>query len=72
MGHHVSRENQSVVAYSRDELTRIMITVHRMIREVKSLIFKPDASRAERISDALQEPTDSEEHKDRQTIPCAA
>ena len=56
MGHHVSRENQSVVAYSRDELTRIMIVVHRMIREVKSQSFKPDASRAERISDALEDP----------------
>ena len=37
MGHHVSRENQSVVAYSRDELTRIMIVVHGMLRDVKNL-----------------------------------
>lgn len=67
MGHHVCRENQSLVAYSRDELTRIMITVDKMIRQVKSQIFKPDASRAERISDALQEPTEAAVVQDSQS-----
>ena len=55
------------MAYSRDELTRIMITAHKTIREVKSQIFKPDASRAERISDALQEPTEAAVVEDSQS-----
>ena len=55
MGHHISRENQSVVAYSRDELARIMVVIHKMLRDVKSHSFKPDASRAERIADASRD-----------------
>lgn len=53
MGHHVIRENQSVVAYSRDEPTRIMQVVHSMLRDVKTKTFKPDANRAERLQQAI-------------------
>ena len=53
MGHHMSRENQSAVAYARDELTRIMVTVHQMLHDVKAHIFKPDANRAERLFKAV-------------------
>ena len=53
MGHHMSRENQSAVAYSRDELTRIMVVVHKMLRDVKAQTFKPDATRAERLFSAV-------------------
>ena len=53
MGHHMSRENQSAVAYARDELTRIMVTVHQMLHDVKAHAFKPDANRAERLFRAI-------------------
>ena len=60
MGHHVSKENQSVVAYSRDELTRTMTVVHEMISDVKSHAFKPDANRAERLASAIGHDLDPE------------
>ena len=53
MGHHMSRENQSAVAYSRDELTRIMVVIHKMLHDVKAQTFKPDATRAERLFSAV-------------------
>ena len=62
MGHHVSKENQSVVAYSRDELTRIMTVVHDMLSDVKSHAFKPDANRAERLASAIDPDLDPEFH----------
>lgn len=64
MGHHVSRENQLVVAYSRDELTRIMIVVHGMLRDVKNLAFNPDASWAERLANAVDDSIEPEFHVD--------
>ena len=60
MGHHMSRENQSAVAYARDELTRILVVVHRMLRDVKTQVFKPDASRAERLFKAVSKEVDVE------------
>ena len=59
MGHHLSKENQSAVVYSRDELTRVTVVIYQMVRDVKNKKFKPDASRAERIADQV-ELTDSE------------
>lgn len=53
MGHHMSRENQSAVAYARDELTRIQVVIHQMLQDVKNQTFKPDASRAERLFKAI-------------------
>ena len=50
MGHHLSRENQSAVVYSRDELTRVTVVIYQMLKDVKNKRFKPDASRAERIA----------------------
>ena len=50
MGHHLSKENQSAVVYSRDELTRVTVVIHQMLRDVKNKKFKPDASRAERVA----------------------
>lgn len=53
MGHHMTRDNQSAVAYARDELTRIMTVVYTMCQDVKKKSFKPDANRAERLFDAV-------------------
>ena len=66
MGHHVSRENQSMVAYSRDELTKIMVVIHKMLGDVKNQVFKPDASKAERLFDAVAQ--DGMEHPDEHSL----
>lgn len=50
MGHRMTRENQSAVVYARDELTRVMVTVHQIFFDIRHRTFKPDASRAERLA----------------------
>ena len=54
MGRHSSKENQSAVVYSRDELTRVTGVIYQMIRDVKNKQFKPDAQRAARIADQAE------------------
>lgn len=63
MGHHLSRDNQSAVVYARDELTRIQATVHQMLVDIKTKKFRPDGTKAERLS-ALINPIEPEAESD--------
>ena len=63
MGHHLSRDNQSAVVYARDELTRIQVTVHQMLVDIKTKKFRPDGTKAERLS-ALINPIEPEAESD--------
>lgn len=53
MGHHLDPGSNSAVTYSRDELTRLQVTVHQMFQDVKSGFFRPDDTRVQRLSASI-------------------
>ena len=53
MGHHLDPGSNSAVTYSRDELTRLQVSVHKMFQDVKSGAFRPDDTRVQRLSASI-------------------
>ena len=50
LGHHLDSSDTSVATYSRDFLYSALVSLDKLLEEVKSGKFDPDASRADRVS----------------------
>ena len=51
LGHHLEAGDNSAITYSRDELSRLMVRVERMLQDIRAGDFKPDDRRVQRIAE---------------------
>ena len=51
LGHHLEAGDNSAITYSRDELSRLMVRVERMLQDIRAGDFRPDDRRVQRIAE---------------------